>query len=145
VLADHRKADVERKRKEHEFIRMILDRRAANLDLPLDMEAPLPKEPPSNFGVDMARVLAAAIRANLRENWRELRAIEERIEQITEEFDGEDVLHPRVRGNLDKGRATMFDLHGQVQKYTGRFKLPEPDEELRAIIEKIEVRNVPTR
>jgi hypothetical protein len=35
-----------------------------------------------------------------------------------------------------------------VQKYTGPFELPEPDEELRATIEKIvehEVRNVPTR
>jgi hypothetical protein len=148
VLPDHRQADVDRKRKDHAFIRHLLDRGACMVYLPLDMEAPLVFESPSNFGVEMARILAVAIRADLRENWRELRAIEERIEQIIEEFDGEDVLHPRVRANLDKPRATMLDLHEQVQKYTGPFELPEPDEDLRATIEKIvehEVRNVPTR
>jgi hypothetical protein len=148
VLPDHRKADVDRKLKDHAFIRKLLDRGACNFDLPLDMEAPLPAEPPSNFGLDMARILAVAIRANLRENWRELRAIKERVAAITEEFDGEDVLHPRVRTNLDKAKATMIDLHENVQKYTGPFDLPEPDEELRATVENIvehEVRNVPTR
>lgn len=39
-------------------------------------------------------------------------------------------------------------VYYNVQKYTGRFKLPEPDAELRATVEKIverEAMNVPTR
>jgi len=148
VLPDHRKADVERKLKDHAFIRKLLDRGACNFDLPLDMDAPLPVEPPSNFNVEMAHILAHAIRTNVQENWRELRAIQERVERIIEDFDGEDVLHPRVRANLDKANATLVALHEKVQTYAGPFDLPEPDEELRATIEKIvehEVRNVPMR
>jgi hypothetical protein len=148
VLPDHRKPDVERKLKDHAFIRKLLDRGACNFDLPLDMEAPLAAEPPSNFGVEMARILAVTIRANLQENWRELRAIEDRLDLIIEDCDGEDVLHPRVRTHLDQAKATLIELHEKLQTYTGPFDLPEPDEELRATIEKIvehEVRNVPTR
>jgi hypothetical protein len=148
VLPDHRKADVERKLKDHAFIRKLLDRGACNFDLPLDMDAPLPVEHPSNFNVEMAHILALAIRTNVQENWCELRAIEERLERIIEDFDGEDVLHPRVRTHLDKAKATLMELHEKLQTYTGPFDLPEPDEELRATIDKIvehEVRNVPMR
>ena len=56
------------------------------------------------------------------------------------------MLHPRVRRQFNDSKATLRDLHEKVEKYTGPFELPEPDEELRATIEKIvdhEVRNVP--
>jgi len=149
VLPDHREADMERKLNDHAFIRKLLDRGACSFDLPLDMDAPLAVEPPpSNFGVEMARILAVALRTNVQENWRELRAIEERLELISEDFDGEDVLHPRVRTQFDKAKATLTELHEKLQAYTGPFELPEPDEEIRATIDRIvehEVRNVPMR
>jgi hypothetical protein len=84
----------------------------------------------------------------VQENWRELRAIEEQVEAITEEFDGEDVLHARVRAHFDEAKATLVELHAQVQKYTGPFQLPEPDDELRAMVQRIvdnEVAHVPMR
>ncbi len=70
------------------------------------------------------------------------------VASMTEEFEGEDVLHPRVRAHFDEAKAMLVELHEKLQKYTGPFELPEPDEELRAIVQHIvdnEVRHVPTR
>jgi hypothetical protein len=140
---------VERERDDHAFIRGLLDRGSCKFDLPLDMESPLKTEPPPRgFGVEMARILAVAIRTGVHENWRELRAVEEQVASVTEAFDGEDPLHPRVRAHFDEAKATLAELHGRAQKYTGPFELLEPDEELRARVQHIvdeEVRHVPMR
>jgi hypothetical protein len=45
VLPDHRQADADRKRRDHEAVRELLDRGACKLDLPLDMESPLKLDP----------------------------------------------------------------------------------------------------
>lgn len=58
------------------------------------------------------------------------------------------MLHARVRGNLDEAKAMLIDLHEQLQEYTGPFELPDPDDEVRAIVQRIvdnEVKHVPTR
>lgn len=42
----------------------------------------------------------------------------------------------------------LVDLHEQLQEYTGPSELPEPDEDLRTIVQRIvdnEVKHVPTR
>jgi hypothetical protein len=149
VRPDTRATEVARARRDHEFIQRLLDRGACKLELPLDMESPLVTEPPRDgFGVELARVLAVTIRTGVRENWQELRAIEAQVDAITEEFDGEDVLNARVRGHLDETKATLIDLREQLQEYTGPFELPEPDEDTRAIVQRIvdnEVKHVPTR
>jgi hypothetical protein len=149
VRPDDREREVERERRDHEFIRGLLDRGACQFDLPLDMESPLAMEPPTKrFGPEIARILAAALRTGVQENWRELRAIEEQVDAISEEYGGEDVLHPRMRGHLDEAKAELVELHGQVQKYTGPFELPEPDDELRSMAQRIvdnEVKHVPMR
>jgi hypothetical protein len=149
VMPDHRKADVDRKLRDHAFIRKLLDRGACKFDLPLDIESPLVMAvPPGGFDVELARVLAVALRAGVRENWRELRAIELQIDEVIAAFDGEDVLHPLVRDLFNEAKATLIELHDKVQEYTGPFELPEPDDELRATIEKIiarEASHVPTR
>jgi hypothetical protein len=148
VQPDHREREVARARRDHEFIGRLLDRGACKLELPLDMESPLVTEPPKGFGVEMARVLAVRIRAGVRESWQELRAIEEQVDAITEEFDGEEVLYDRVREHLDETKAMLTDLHGQLEEYTGPFELPDPDEEMRATIQRIvdnEVKHVPVR
>jgi hypothetical protein len=59
-------------------------------------------------------------------NWRELRAIEEQFESIIGEFDGEDVLHPRVRGLFDEAKAAFraarqsAGVHGPVRTARAR-------------------------
>jgi hypothetical protein len=148
VQPDDRAAEVDRARRDHEFIRALMDRGACKLDLPLDMEAPLVTESPKGFGLEMARVLAVRIRAGVRENWLELRAIEEQIDAITEDFDGEHVLQARLRERLDETKVMLIDLHKELEEYTGPFDLPDPDEEVRSTIQRIvdnEVKHVPTR
>jgi len=146
VRPDDRGREVERERRDHELIRGLLDRGACAFDLPLDMESPLAVEPPaSGFGLEMARVIAVAVRAGVQENWRELRAIEEQVDEITEAFDGEDVLRESTRGYLEEAKGTLARLHEDLQAYTGPFELPDPDEEVRATVARIveqEVRNV---
>ncbi len=149
VRPDDREREVARARDDHALIRGMLDRGACWFELPLDMESPLVTEPPrGGFAVELARMVAVTIRAGVRENWQELRAIDEQIESITEEYGGEDVLHARVRGHLDDTKAMLIDLHEQLQEYTGPFELPEPDEEIRAIVQRIvdnDVKHVPVR
>ncbi len=149
VRPDDRAREVARERDDHAFIRELLDRGACKFDLPLDMESPLAVEQPvTGFGLEMARIVAVSLRDGVRENWRELRAIEEQVELITEEFDGEDVLHAKVRENFEEAKAGLVELHEQVQEYTGPFELPDPDDDLRAMVQRIvdnEVAHVPTR
>ena len=149
VRPDTQERAVARDRDDHAFIRELLDRGACDIELPLDMESPLVVEPrPKGFGLELARILAVRIRCGVQENWRELRAIDEQVESMTEEFGGEDVLHPRVRAHFDEAKAMLVELHEKLQKYTGPFELPEPDDETRAAIQHIvdsEVRHVPMR
>lgn len=149
VQPDCREREVARARHDHEFMQRLLDRGACKLELPLDMESPLNVEPPGGkFNVELARVVAATIRACVRENWRQLRAIEAQIDAITEAFDGEDVLHERPRAYLDEAKATLNEVRETLQEYTGAFELPDPDEYLRATMQRIvdyEVAHVPMR
>jgi len=62
--------------------------------------------------------------------WRQLRAAEVVIAAGAEEFGGEDPLDPALRNVLDGMRQDLVGLHGDAQKYTGAFDLPEPDDAL---------------
>lgn len=47
-----------------------------------------------------------------------------------------------------RGEVLLLEVHEQAQKYTGPFDLPEPDDELRAMMQQIvdnEVTHVPVR
>jgi hypothetical protein len=53
-----------------------------------------------------------------------------------------------MRERLDEAKALLTDLHQRVQTYTGPFELPEPDDELGGVVERLaerEMQNVPTR
>ena len=148
VRPDAREQEVRRDRRDHEFIRELLDGGACALDLPLDTEAPLPEKTPGRFGPELARLLAGRIRLGIEDSWRELRAVEDQVEEISEAFGGEDPLHPQVRPAFDEVKGMLVELHEKVQKYTGPFELLEPDDETRAAIQHIvdcEVRHVPKR
>jgi hypothetical protein len=67
---------------------------------------------------------------------------------MSDEFGGEDVLHPTVRVRFDEAKVLLTELHDKVAEYTGPFDMPEPDEELMELVERIadrEMRHVPTR
>ena len=61
--------------------------------------------------------------------WQELRAAEVLLEEVAQEFDGEDPLLPPVREVLDKTRQDLAGLHPLLDFVDVEAKLPEPDEE----------------
>jgi len=145
VRPDAQAPEVKRARRDQALLQKLFEKAACKLDLPLDMERPLVVEPTPGFGEELARVLAVTIRAGVQENWRELRAIGEQIDEITEAFDGEDVLRDSTRGYLEEAKGTLAGLREDLQAYTGPFELPDPDDEVRATVARIveqEVRNV---
>ena len=75
----------------------------------------------------------AALRQSLREGvpwcWQELRAVEMVLDEVAQEFDGEDPLLPPVREVLDKTRQDLVDLHSSLPHVDAEVDLPEPDEE----------------
>jgi hypothetical protein len=138
VRPDTEAALVRRRCRDHEFMQKILSRYGAEFDLPLDMERPISLEPPrEEFSEEIARALAVRLRSGITECWRQLRAVEMKVDELTAEFDGEDVLKPDIRERLESSLASLRELHEQVQRYTGPFELPEPDDELRAMVGRI--------
>ena len=75
----------------------------------------------------------AALAESLREGvpwcWQELRAVETVLEEVTQEFNGEDPLVPAVREVLDKTHQDLADLPSFLAALDVEVELPEPDEE----------------
>jgi len=76
----------------------------------------------------------AALREQLREGvpwcWQEVRAVETVLEEVAQEFDGEDPLLPLVRQVLDKTREDIVGLHHPLLDFLDvEIELAEPDEE----------------
>jgi hypothetical protein len=75
----------------------------------------------------------AALRQSLRERipwcWQELRAVETVLDEVAEEFNGEDPLLPPVRQVLDKTRQDLVELQPLLGFVDAEVDLPELDEE----------------
>ena len=75
----------------------------------------------------------AALRESLREGipwcWQELLAVETVLEEVAQEFDGEDPLLSPVRDVLDKTRRDLVELHPLLRFVDVEVELPESDEE----------------
>jgi len=61
--------------------------------------------------------------------WQELRAVETVLDEVAQEFDGEDPLVPAVRRTLDKTRQDLVALQPLLSFVDVEAELPEPDEE----------------
>ena len=75
----------------------------------------------------------AALAESLKEGvpwcWQEVRAAEVVLEEVAQEFDGEDPLVPAVRRILDKTRQDLIDLKPLLRFVDVEVELPELDEE----------------
>ncbi len=69
------------------------------------------------------------LQSGVAEQWRQLGALEQNIEEVAVELDGEDPAIPEIQHVLTHGREQLIDLHKEMQRYTGPFDLVEPDEE----------------
>lgn len=85
------------------------------------------KGPPQ--GEEIAEAVGTTLREGIELRWRELLEVEQVLQEIAEEFDGEDPARPRERQVLTQGKNELKELHEQVQEYVGPFDLPGPDEE----------------
>jgi hypothetical protein len=75
----------------------------------------------------------AGLRERLQEGvpwcWQELRSAETVLEEVAQEFNGEDPLIPAVRNVLDKAHQGLGDLPAFLAAIHAEVELPEPDQE----------------
>jgi hypothetical protein len=144
VFADDQVDEAQGLTKRRTDVLDLMDRLAVRSELPFDLERPLP-EPPAEgvFDDELLRGLAVSIRAEVKCHWLQRLTFELVIDEMTEEFAGEDILQPDVREVFDEAKAKLIELHERAQHYTGPFDLPaEPDDETLASIRRIVARQV---
>lgn len=124
----------------------LVDRLAAQSELPFYLEHPDSTDAPAEgmVGEEVQRVLALRIRSEVQEHWIQFLTCEHAIDEMTEEFGGEDVLLPDVREVFNDAKAALLGLHERIQRFSGPFELPdEPDTEMLAFIKRMVDREVP--
>ena len=116
-------------RKLRRQVRRMMKRAPGDLKAPVDLTPPL--EPPSleqGYGDQLVRALLVSIARSVQEHWCELRAIEVGVQEVADEFGGEDPLQPEVRALIDECRRSCTELRDDVAKYTD-IELQEPSED----------------
>jgi hypothetical protein len=73
----------------------------------------------------LARALAGAIKQAVLSLSEQLRSTEMVLGEMHDEFDGEDILHPRLRETFAETLAQLAQLHDRIQEYAGEFDLPD--------------------
>jgi len=129
VLPDSKVGEVRRLRRARQGAREAMQR--APLGLGLDLVSRKLGVPPkgSASGNEVAEGLATHLREGIVLRWRELLGVEQVLEEIAAEFDGEDPARPQERRAITEGKGRLKELHEEVQDYVGPFDLPGPDEE----------------
>ncbi len=67
------------------------------------------------------------LQAGIEEHWSMLLALKQVVSEVGAKFDGEDPALPVIRHVLDHSREKLEEMHGETERYTGPFDLPEPD------------------
>ena len=122
-------------------IRRLMARAPSDLVVPLDPTVP-PQEPATfkkGYGEATVHALLFGINQSLQQHWRELRAIEICVQEVAEEFGGEDPLQPDTRAMIDDCLRSCTRIRDDVKPYA-EIELAEPTEEdvalVRLVIEK---------
>jgi len=106
--------------------------RAARPDLP-------PEEPETfekGYGDETVKALLFGIRQNVQQHWAELRAIEIAVQEVAEEFGGEDPLRSDTREMIDDCLRSCTVLRDDVKPYV-EIELPEPGDDDVALVRKL--------
>jgi hypothetical protein len=131
-----------RDRKLRKEVRRLMARAPGDLQVPVDLT--LPPEKPHTFkkgyGDELVRALLFGINQGLQQHWRELRAIEIGVQEVAEEFGGEDPLQSDVREILEGCLRSCATLRDDMAAYV-EIELAEPIEDdvtlVRKLIEKV--------
>ena len=93
---------------------------------------------------ELVKRLKAFLRFAVDDSWKELRGIDLVLEEVAADFNGEDVLGPKMRELVEATRARLMKLGNILAKYNEGFEFEEPPEEtlesLRALIWKAAAR-----
>ena len=76
-----------------------------------------------------SRHLTLAIEKGLKGIWSEVLALEVVLDEVAEEFEGDDVLKPALREEIEAAKIKALDIHTAIQDWTGPFELPEADQD----------------
>lgn len=128
VLPDKRADEVRRLQQAREAARDSLKHAPLGVGLDLVSRKLGHSRKGSIGGNKVADALGTTLRESIQMRWQELLEVEQVLEEIAAEFDGEDLAHPRERQALTEGKEKLKELHRQVQEYAGPFDLPGPDE-----------------
>jgi len=89
---------------------------------------------------DLAGAVRDGLAGGIALRWRELGALEAVLEEIADEVDGEDALHPEARELFDKTKEQLQTLHQEVTARGGACVLepprPQEVEALRAVVQR---------
>lgn len=89
---------------------------------------------------EIVRVKKEKLREGVLARWRELRAVEVAVEEVTEAFGGEDPAVPDVRAVMEGCRLELETLLRDAERFVARFELEEPgDEELTVVRRLVEL------
>jgi hypothetical protein len=113
-------------------------RAPGGLRVPLDLTVP-PEEPETfdkGYGDEMTRAMLFGIKQGLQQHWCELRAIEIAVQEVAEEFDGEDPMQSDTREMIDDCLRSCAKIRDDVKAYV-EIELIEPAEEDVALVRKL--------
>lgn len=111
--------------------------RGAFIDLPLDLQD-LPEEPET--AEDEVRLVAKAVQCGLESIWVQLCACEELLTEYAREFNGEDVLIPKMRERADETGSEIMVLVEEFRRYAGAWELPKDHSDATALLRQAEQR-----
>ena len=98
----------------------------AVLDWPA-IELPWVPELAADSWVELTESIEGSIRRQMVSLWEEVRSIEIVVDEVAQEFDGEDPLRPIMRSVVDKTKAKLQEVHLLFNKIEP-LELSDPDE-----------------
>ncbi|MDO8615030.1 MAG: hypothetical protein Q7T33_04770 [Dehalococcoidia bacterium] len=126
VFPDSEAVQVARLRDERARVRAVI-KRAATPRADLLPRTQRTGEP--SWGDEIAEALLDEVASRAQNYWREVLAIDAVVDEIKEEFGGEDPLVPVARGLLESIRASLAELHEQLHKNGVKDPLPKVDDD----------------
>ncbi len=144
VLPDDEAEEVARRRRERDGA-LKAQRHGPSLPLMymegwpeiLRAAAEVREQPEANTLDELLELHKTILREGIEKRWRELGAAKAVIEEVAEEFDGEDPVLPRVRQALEDTEERLRGVHKGLLDYVERFELPEPGEEALAEVREL--------
>jgi hypothetical protein len=135
ILPDDQAKRVEKRRDHLEDARRALGRSPTYL---ATFEPPSDALPEDAEGASrIAYALVVTLKSELTEHWRDIRALEDCIEEVQERLGGEDPADPMVRDALENAKGIIETAVSQLGEMQIPIELPEPDDDARAPVHRL--------